>query len=100
VISIGENYLNIWLDQFENKDEVLGTLYKLSNKINMPVEEIITHIDIISGYPELQYRILQELSDLYNPEISPPKREHFFYQKTNQVLQKSHGEKEIRTKIE
>jgi hypothetical protein len=66
-------YLNIWLEQVEDKDKVLEILQKLSDEFNMPIQEIVRYIDIVAGYPEASYDLLEKAANLYNSEIVFPK---------------------------
>jgi ribosome maturation protein Sdo1 len=83
-------YLDIWLDawseQFKDKNKALEILRKLSDNLNMPIREIVEHIDIIAGYPEFSYELLEKIADIYNSKIDFPKESISSIKKTNQIL--------------
>ena len=51
------------LETVKNREAVQIALENLANDISMSVEELADNIEIIGGYPEFTYKIIEKLAD-------------------------------------
>lgn len=66
-------YLRDILEQCRKQDEALNVMKNMSDMLDMTVEEFANEIEIIGGYPEFSYELLEKLSDLYDKAFVLPK---------------------------
>jgi len=54
------------LEQCRKQDEALNAMKNMADMLGMTVKEYANEIEIIGGYPEFSYGLLEKLSDLYD----------------------------------
>lgn len=62
------------LEQCRKQDEALNTMKNMADILGMTVEEYANEIEIIGGYPEFSYELLEKLSNLCDQPYIIPKK--------------------------
>ena len=67
------NHLHNILKRCREQDETLIAIKNMADMLGMTVEDCANEIEIIGGYPEFSYELLEKLSDLYDESFILPK---------------------------